>query len=201
MTALHAFLDDFAVMSVAAKEAGPTIDEAELEGVRLEAFESGYRAGWDDAIKAQSDDRTRISSALAQHLQDLSFTYHEAYNNAMNAMAPLLQQVTQTLLPELARASLGQHIVEQLQALAREIGQLDVVIAVSPESEEAVARVLEQDFGFPITLDTDATLANEQADIRFGQTEKQIDLTALAASLSEALAGFAHENQRIVSNG
>ena len=201
MTALHRFLEDFSATAAPDQSAAPAMSESDLEGARLESFENGYRAGWDDALAAQSDDRSRISSALAQHLQDLAFTYHEAYNNAMNAMAPLLEEVTATLLPAMARGTLGHHIVEQLQAQAREIGQMEVVIAVSEDSAAAVAPLLEQDFGFPITLQTDDTLSDEQADIRFGRTERQIDLGALVDSMAEALQGFAHETQRSVSHG
>ena len=69
--------------------------------LQLDAFEEGYRAGWDDAIKAQSDDRTRISE-FAQNLQDLSFTYHEAYSHAINAMTPLLEDIVRSVLPKIA---------------------------------------------------------------------------------------------------
>lgn len=202
MTALQDLLDDFSEISVpAAQAASPTFNEADLEGQKLEAFENGYRAGWDDAVKAQSDDRSRISSAFGQHLQDLSFTYHEAYSQVMNAMAPLLDEMVAALLPEMARATLGHHIVEQLQGMAQEIGALEVVVAVSPANVEAVSPLLEGEFSFPIQLVEDDTLADEQADIRLGQTEKQIDLGDLIASVSEAVDGFAHDNRRKLANG
>ena len=207
MSALADLLEDFGAKAQAAGPtatevpAEPQISEAEIEGQKLEAFEKGYRAGWDDAVKAQSDDRTRISSAFGQHLQDLSFTYHEAYTQVMNAVTPLLDEMVRSLLPELARQTLGQHIVEQLQAMSLEIGRMDVVVAVRPERIEAVKPLLDQDFGFPIRLTADDSLAEEQADIRFGATERQIDLSDLAASLAEAVAGFAHDNQRKMKHG
>lgn len=202
MTALQQLLEDFAETTVQVTHlATAAIDEGELEGQKLEAFENGYRAGWDDAIKAQSDDKTRISSAFGQHLQDLSFTYHEAYSQVMNAMTPLLDEIVAALLPEIARATLGQHVVEQLQGMAQEIGALEVIVAVSPANIEALAPLLEGEFSFPIQLVQDDTLADEQADIRLGDTEKQIDLGDLIASVSEAVQGFAHDNRRKMANG
>ncbi|MBV6635178.1 MULTISPECIES: ABC transporter ATP-binding protein [Mameliella] len=207
MSALAELLEDFGAKAKAAglatqpEPSEPRITEAEIEGQKLEAFEKGYRAGWDDAVKAQSDDRTRISSAFGQHLQDLSFTYHEAYTQVMNAVTPLLDEMVRSLLPEMARQTLGHHIVQQLQAMSLEIGRMDVVIAVHPDRVEAVEPLLEQDFGFPIRLTPDDSLAEEQADIRFGATERQIDLSDLAASLAEAVAGFAHDNQRKMKHG
>ncbi|MFW2543200.1 ABC transporter ATP-binding protein [Primorskyibacter sp. 2E107] len=176
-------------------------DEADLEGQRLEAFENGFKAGWDDAIKAQADDKARISSSLAQNLQDLSFTYHEATNQVLDAMTPLLNEMVNVLLPQMARATIGTHVVEKLQEMAKEIGSVEVNIAVSPTNVESVKQLLDGDFGLPLVVVEDSTLADEQADIRFGQTEKQIDLGDLVSSVSEAVEGFAHDNRRKLANG
>ena len=35
------------------------MDDVSLEDERLEAFEAGYQAGWDDAVKAQTEDARR----------------------------------------------------------------------------------------------------------------------------------------------
>jgi flagellar assembly protein FliH len=203
MAVLREFLDDFgsAPVNGAAQASSPALPSEDLEALRLEVFETGYKAGWDDAIRAQSDDKTRISSAFGQHLQDLSFTYHEAYSRVMNAMAPLLQDIVGTLLPGIARASLGAHVIEELHRQAEAIGRLDVVIAVAPGRMPAVAPLIDGDFGFPIRLQEDDTLADEQADIRFGETELQIDLTTLVESVSEAVQSFAHDNRRKIANG
>ncbi len=198
---LSGFLDDFGAPRVTAAATQPQISDEDLESQRLESFENGYRAGWDDAIKAQSDDRTRISSAFGQHLQDLSFTYHEAYAQVMNAMSPLLEDMVRILLPELARQTLGVHIVERIEAEARALGALKVIVAVSPDNMEAVGPLLEGEFNFPVELVADDTLTTEQADLRFGETEKQIDLTSLLASAREAVEAFAHDNRRTVAHG
>lgn len=203
MSLIASLLEDFGGPGSggAAEPEAPRIGEAEIEGAKLEAFEKGYKAGWDDAVKAQSDDRTRISSAFGQHLQDLSFTYHEAYSQVMSAVAPILNEMAGTVLPQIARATLSQHIADQLDALTQEIGALDVVIAVAPARVEAVQGLLQQDFGFPIKLAADATLNEDQADIRFGETERQIDLGELIASVTEAVEGFTHDNQRKIAHG
>jgi flagellar biosynthesis/type III secretory pathway protein FliH len=201
---LHDFLEDFGQLvqsSTAPQASAPGVSEVDLEGQKLEAFEKGYRAGWDDAVTAQTDEATRVSSAFGQHLQDLSFTYHEAYGQVMSAVTPLLTEMVETFLPEVVRATLGQHIAEQLQKRAQEIGQLEVEVAVAPSRLEAVAPLLEGGFGFPLRLVPDDTLADDQADIRFGDQERQIDLGDLIASVSEAVQGFAHDNERIRDHG
>ncbi len=197
---LQDFLEDFDGAAAFAP-AQTRMSDDEVETLKLSAFEEGYRAGWDDAIKAQSDDRTRISSDFAQNLQDLSFTYHEAYSQVLNAMTPLLDDIVRSVLPKIAHEALGLHILEQLKAQSRAIGALGVEIVVSPENAEAVAGLLDQDFGFPLRVTEDETVAAGQADIRFGESEQQIDLSEVLTDVSAALQGFMHENRKKVVNG
>lgn len=204
MSALEDLLEDFGSKGggfATPVRSEPAISESELEGHKLESFEKGYRAGWDDAVKAHADERTHISSAFGQHLQDLNFTYHEAYGQMMNAVSPLLTEMVSALLPEIARATLGHHIAEQLEKLSAEIGGIAVEIAVAPDKIASVEPLLQADYGFPVRVVGDDTLAEEQADIRFGEQERQIDLGDLIASVTEAVQGFAHDNQRKMSHG
>ncbi len=197
---LHDFLEDFDGTPVMGAPQ-TNLSEEEVEGLKLAAFEEGYRAGWDDAIKAQSDDRSRISSDFAQNLQDLSFTYHEAYSQVLNAMSPLLEDIVRSVLPQIAREALGLHILDELKTHGRAIGALGVEIVVAPENAEPVRGLLDQDFGFPLRVVEDDTMGAGQADIRFGATEQQIDLSEVLASVSTALQGFMHENRKKVVNG
>jgi len=203
MTALRQFLEDFEAPAAKPRPAPeePGIGVAQLEAEKLEAYENGYRAGWDDAVKAQTEESSRISSALAQNLQDLSFTYNEAYSQVMNAMAPLLEEMVSALLPGLAREALGPQVLEQLLGTARETGSVGVIIAVAPGVAESVAPLLEQDFGFPVTLQEDDTLTEGQADLRFGETERQIDLTEALETITESVRGFVHDNRRMTAHG
>jgi len=205
LTELQDILEDFgsvtALQPVVHETSEPSFNEAELEGQKLEAFEKGYRAGWDDALKAQVDEKEQISSALGQHLQDLSFTYHEAYGHVMAAVTPLLQDIVASVLPEIARSTLGHHISQQLENLSGEIGQAEVEIAVAPGMLTQVEGVIGPSQSFPLKVVSDDTLEDQQADIRFGQHERQIDLSDLIASVTEAVEGFAHDNQRKLSHG
>ncbi|MGR3272717.1 ABC transporter ATP-binding protein [Thalassococcus profundi] len=194
---LRDLLEDFsAPAQPAGASTAPEPSDFDLEGAKLQSFEEGYKAGWDDAIAAQSADQSRIASDFAQNLQDLSFTYHEAYSHVMNAMTPLLEEMVRSLLPGLAREALGLQIVEQLQDRAREIGSLAVEISVAPQNVAAIAPLLERDFGFPLNLLPNDTLGDGQADIRFGDSESQVDLTGVLSSIDEAVQGFAHETRR-----
>lgn len=202
MIALRDFLDDFSVgPAPLADSVEPGLDAVEAENLRLEAFENGYKAGWDDAVKAQTEDQSSISSGLGQQLQDLSFTYHEAYGQMLNAMTPLLEDMVNKVLPGLAREVLGHQVVDLLRQAASDIGSVAVEVAVAPANMSSVAPLLEVDFGFPVRLVEDDSLSEEQADIRFGESEKQIDLGGLLASVTEAVEGFTHDNGKQHAHG
>lgn len=53
MTSLSSYLEDFGTPVIGGGPA--SVSDETLETERLEAFDKGYRAGWDDAIKAKTD--------------------------------------------------------------------------------------------------------------------------------------------------
>lgn len=200
MTILAEILDDF---SGPLGETPKTRDvtEDDLETQKLEAFESGYKAGWDDSSQAMGETRTRISEEFSQNLQDLSFTYHEAYNHIISATAPLFKQIVDLLLPKIAQQTLGLHVAEQLQSIARKSATQDVQILISEENEHVLSWLLEQDFGFPIELKVQTGLTNNQALIQFSKAETQIDLDEVVDGIGKAIQGFLHENKKALANG
>jgi flagellar assembly protein FliH len=201
MTGLSQFLDDFGASAATVTPEEPGIDPQEVEAQRLESFEEGYRAGWDDAVKAQKDESSQVSSALAQRLSDLSFTYLEAQSAMTKSMMPLLQEMVSTVLPKLARQNLGAHLAEQINGLVAEIGAVPVEIAVAPGQRAVVEPLIDGDHGLDVTIVEDASLTEDQADIRFAENERQVDLGALIEQVASAVEGFGTETQRNIANG
>ncbi|MBV2359278.1 ABC transporter ATP-binding protein [Thalassococcus sp. CAU 1522] len=199
---LRSVLEDFARTRPGARDADPVAaDGVDVEQLRLESFDQGYRAGWDDALKAQNEDGKRIAGDLAQNLQDLSFTYHEAYSHVLKAMTPLLNEIATVLLPGLEQEALRLHLVAQLQDIAREGDGLAVDLAVAPVHAEALAPLVDEPFGFPLRLIEDDSLADGQADIRFAGDERRIDLGEVLQGVKDAVQGFAYDTRRKTAHG
>ncbi len=173
-----------------------SITDISLEEQRLEAFEKGYQAGWDDSVKAAADDSRRVSADFAQNLRDLSFTYQEAYSAALNGLKPLLDQMIGTLLPRLARQSLGQQIIEEIEALARQQGPQPVELVTAPENTLTLETILSEKLSMPVTITEEATLGEGQAYLRFGSQEREIDLSGVLEGIEGKVAAFYEENQR-----
>lgn len=193
MIHMATFLEDFGAISKP-PDAVSYSDET-LETERLESFDKGYRAGWDDALKVRSDDDDERAQGLAQNLQDLSFTYHEAQSQIIASLAPMFEQITDKLLPTLARDTLGPHLVEHLTSLARDMTSGTVKIVVARGRADEVRQLLD-DAQIPIkvTVEEADALDAGQADLRLDGKDIAFDLNEVATEISTSVkAAFAKE--------
>lgn len=192
-------LEDF---GRAASPATPEpMTEEDLETLRLEAFENGYKAGWDDSLKAQAEDAMRIRDDFARNLQDLSFTYHEAHSHVMQSVTGLLEDIVALVLPEAMRKTLGLRVVEQLTEMAEIAGAQEVEIVSAPSDLLLIQSFLETEAGFPVTATADDTLAEGQVFLRMSGQERQIDLDPVIAGIRDAVETLLQETERSVRHG
>ncbi len=166
------------------------LDRVALEDEKLASYETGYKAGWDDASAAMTEDQTRIRAELARNLQTLSFTYHEARNHVLKAVEPLLLQIVGQLLPEIARETLAPFVLETLMPLAEGLGDAPVTLVINPVARAGVEALLEQATGLPLTIEEEPTLGEGQVYIRLGTVETQVDLDKATAEIASAVRGF-----------
>lgn len=167
-----------------------TIGAEAAEEQRLAAFDEGYKAGWDDAVAAGERDAERLNADIGRRLQELAFTYEEARMHVLTALAPALQDMAATVLPRLARATLGMWIAEALAELATRDGDAPVTIAVAPAHRAAVEALLAQHKGPPHVLVDDPTLGAEVVTLRLGEHERRLDLDAACAAVDSAVSTF-----------
>lgn len=173
-----------------AKSHTVVLDRVALEDEKLAAYETGYKAGWDDASSALGEDQTRIRAELARNLQTLGFTYHEARSHVLKAIEPLLLQIVGQLLPEIARETLAPFVLETLMPLAEGLGDAPVQLTINPVARPAVEALLEQATGLPLTIEEEPTLGEGQVYIRLGSIETQVDLDKATADIASAVRGF-----------
>lgn len=192
MTSISHLLEDFGERPA---EAQVTTDEVSLEDERLKSFETGYQAGWDDAVKAQTEDARRITADLAQNIQDLNFTFEEAQAAVMQALRPLLTQMTKAVLPRLAQESLGPRLAEMLDDLARDQGRCSIEITASPADMPRLSGLLASGPVPGATLTEDDTLGPGQVSLRFGEAEHEIDLDAVLGGIDAAIRSFFDQTQ------
>lgn len=178
----------------------PALGEEKVEDEKLASFESGYQAGWEDAIKAQTETHAHVSSALAENLQEASFDYHEMRSVLKKTVQEIMALVVEKLLPEMARDSLGVHIQEQISASVRTGLERSIEITVSPDSLDVVQAVLADGLAEPFEIMADPLLAPEQAVLKLGPQEQQIDLDRVVSEIEEAISAFFQSQTREVAH-
>ena len=198
MTISH-LLEDFG--TCIASPNAPNASDTAGEEALLDSYETGYKAGWADATQANADGQKALSSALTANLQDLSFTYHEAHEAVLSDIAPMVEKAIMTVLPELARKSVGAIVVEELHRIIDSHGATEVCLITSIDDHETVADLMPEDLQLPVTLKSDPALASGQAQFKFDAREREIDLSEVLGAVEQAFTAFTHETRKEAQNG
>lgn len=191
MTSLMHLYRDFGGSTETAEPVPPaSISQDTLEDIKLESFERGYSAGWEDALKAQSGSRTEAANSFIAGLQDISFGYHEARAGLIKAMQPVLTDIMTKLLPEAAQATLGAQVVEQLTEMLRKSADQSVRIEATKENLDALEELVDGAIPPPFVCVPNSDLGPMQVVLQVGAEEREIDLDQVILGISTAMEGF-----------
>ena len=190
MTIAH-LLEDFGVKTPV--EPVSNFSEEVVEEAKLVSFEKGYTAGWDDAIDAKDKEVTNVSATLASSLEDLSFTYHEAQSQLMESLDPMFKVLTSAILPDTMAATFGHHIIDHLNEMAKSrINEPMEVVAAAGEGA-AIRALLGDETSLDVRVREDANLSAGQAQLRVGQSERELNSEALIESIRESIDAFSYQ--------
>ena len=199
MSLTHLFQDFGTLKSTKAGMLSMTAEE--IEDLKLQSFEGGFQAGWEDAVKAQAETHSHVSAALAASLHSASFEYHELRATLNASVQNIMVHVVDTILPMAARASLGGHIRDFVTSASQDALDCPIEIVVAPECEEVVRRVLSTDLQDPFELVGDPGMSESQATIRLGSQESEINLDKTVAEIALAVATFFETQKSEVTDG
>lgn len=192
------FLEDFG----SSQHRQATIPSTPMsETDRLESYEQGYAAGWEDATKAAHDDGGGTAPGFANSLEDISFTYHEAYEHVLNSLKPVIREMVGKLLPRIAQAGLPDLVVERMESLIRDAAAAPMSLRVSPMDYDHVAALLPADPGFALVVEEDDTLSEGQVFFKAATLEEEIDTQATLAAIATAVDEFFTLNERQTAHG
>lgn len=170
------------------------VEVTAVEEAKVTSFEQGYSAGWDDAVAAQQGDQTRIRADLARNLQSLAFTFQDARSHVLQAIRPLILEMTNRLLPEVARESLAPTVLEALTPLAEELADAPLTLVLNPAVRGQVEDLITQATGLPMVINEEPSLPEGQVYIRFGEVETKVDLSQATADIAIAVRAFFNLN-------
>jgi flagellar assembly protein FliH len=172
----------------------PLVEATAVEEAKVAAFEQGYSAGWDDAVAAQQGDQTRIRADLARNLQSLAFTFQDARSHVLQAIRPLILEMVDRLLPEVAREALAPTVLDALTPLADDLADAPLTLVLNPAVRAQVEDLVTQATGLPMVIEEEPSLSEGQVYIRFGKSEAKVDLSQVTADIAIAVRAFFNLN-------
>ena len=179
----------------------PAYSAADLEAARLDGYEVGYRAGWDDAAAAHETEQERIGEDFARNLRDLSFTYHEARSHVISGVAQVLRAFLEGFFPAFAAEALAMRVHEALEEeIDRAAGQ-PVRLCASTRDAPVLRRLLASVGPLPCEIEEEPTLAKGQLLCRLGTREIEVDLDAALSAAREALDALNDSTARTLRHG
>lgn len=205
MSSLSHLYSDFGKLdarsAASPKKENAPLAEDQVADVKLAAFEEGYKAGWEDALQARDGEDERLSEALIQRFEDLSFTYQEAHSKLASAMNPLLARFVTKLLPETIGPALNAQLVHQISEMINTQSENSIEVAVSPEMKQRVEALLADRLNIPFAVAGEPALTSGQAYIRVNETEREINLDEVLKGISEAVEAFMNSNEGDAEGG
>jgi flagellar biosynthesis/type III secretory pathway protein FliH len=172
----------------------PLVEPTAVEEAKVASFEQGYSAGWDDAVAAQHDDQGRIRADLARNLQSLAFTFQDARSHVLQSIKPLILEMVNRLLPEVARESLAPTVLEAVMPIAETLADAPLTLVVNPAVRGQIEDLLTQATGLPMVIEEEPTMPDGQVYIRFGPSETKVDLGQVTTDIAIAVRAFFNLN-------
>jgi flagellar biosynthesis/type III secretory pathway protein FliH len=172
----------------------PLVEVTAVEEAKVASFEQGYSAGWDDAVAALQGDQTRIRADLARNLQSLAFTFQDARSHVLQAIRPLILEMVDRLLPEVARDTLAPIVLEALTPMADELADAPLTLVLNPAARGQIEDLVTQAAGLPMEIEEEPSLSEGQVYIRFGTVETKVDLSQVTNDIASAVRAFFNLN-------
>ena len=179
----------------------PSFSRDDVEQARLSGYEAGYKAGWDDAVRAEREDQARIDAEFSRNLQEMGFTFQEARAHVMNALEPLLAGMVEKVLPDLVTQTLGQSIVEELLHLASDVTDAPIDVVVNPSCRAVLEPMIKSATSVPFSLIEEPSLADGQVYLRAGQRERHLDFAGAVDRIGKSISDFFSLNEKVFQNG
>ncbi|WP_439560071.1 hypothetical protein [Roseinatronobacter sp.] len=176
------------VFETAMPDEEPLLDAEAAEALRVQSYEQGYGAGWQDALQQMRDEDALREGAALEALQAISFTYNEAHAALEASFLSLTETLIEKLVPEIMRLSLPGLVLEGLQQAAARPARSPLTLYCAPLARPALEHVVAAVPGIEIQLLEEASYTEAQVALRVDDHQKTIDLDAVITQLRDAFA-------------
>lgn len=158
-------------------------------------YAKGFAAGVEQSTADIAAQRQQAVTEIAATLSDMSFGYTEARDMLLEQIQPLLAQIADTILPEIAKEGFSALLTDTLNQAFNAETERAIELTIAPD---LVGELSSVNGIFEVT--PDSKLVRGQAILRRKDTHVMVDLPHLIHNLQAALHGF-ETTQRTHSNG
>lgn len=135
---ISCFLEEFS-LNIKNKNNDSEVIIAEED--KLESFDMGYKAGWDDSLLAQTDLIRKNEIELNQAISDLSFSQYAALDTASKHAINILKEILDTILPKMLVEVLQDKIISEIAKAIKDNLQPEVKILVNISQKPNLVRL------------------------------------------------------------
>lgn len=150
----------------------------------------GHAQGVVDGRAQASAAQGAVSAEIAQTLSDMAFGYTEARAHLLSSLRPLFAALIAQVLPGVAQAAQASQLISLLNAAAETDSAMPLELTVNPGRADGLAALLPFAVGLPIMLVSDPSIGPDQAILRSATGETALDIGAVIAGASAALAAI-----------
>lgn len=168
----------------------PGLSTAEAETIRLDAYENGYKSGWDDANAETAASDRRIAADLERSLADLSFTYEEARVEVLSGLRDLLDAIVTGFLPTLAAEAVLPRVASEIETLLNGAGKGECHLLASPDTCRQLEWLAETYIAHDLRIEPEPAYPDGRVTLRFAGEARDIDLSGLQDTLAQAIREF-----------
>jgi flagellar assembly protein FliH len=165
--------------------------QPEAETVGLDAFDQGYRSGWDDCIANETEERRRIGADLGAALSEIALTAETVRRELLASIAPVLDGIAAQLLPRMAAEAVAPILVEEIRTIVSAQGPVALEVLASPQKCTSIEALIQASTELAVTVVPEPAYAEGQVSIRFADQRRDIDLSDAAARMAELIRAFA----------
>jgi len=174
--------------------------DAAFEPIESAEFLRGVEEGLARAGVSTAAQEATALSEIAAVLGDMEFGFAEARQQLAGALHPLILQVADSILPEIARETFAGHLADAVTQTFLNAASCPVSIRVAPTFADRLTKALSVNQNATFVFIEDAALVPGQAILQNGDIHEMLDLPALTSALQTALHGLATP-ERNASNG
>lgn len=154
-------------------------------------FLRGVEEGLTRAGASTATQEAAALSEIAAVLGDMAFGFAEARQQLAGMLHPLIMQVADSILPEIARETFAQHLADIITKSFLDAASRPVAIRVAPTFSGTLNEKLSAHHTGTFVFVEDAALSPGQAIIQNDHSHEMLDLPALTTALQTALYGLA----------